>query len=202
MPSAAFDPARPFAEKPTLRGERALLRPFEAADLDALGPILADPEVLRLTGSVHSTTESEHERPELDERTRAWYETRNEQVDRLDLAVVDAATGVCVGETVLNHWDAGNLSCSFRILLGPDGRNRGIGSEVTRLTIDHAFSTTPLHRLELEVFAFNPRARRVYDTAGFVFEGVRRGALRFDDGYVDAAVMSILRPEWEARRAR
>lgn len=197
----AFDPARPFADKPTLRGERAMLRPFEPADLEALGAILADPEVLRLTGSVHSTEAAANEPAVLDERTRDWYETRNDQVDRLDLAVVDLATGRCVGETVLNHWDAENLSCSFRILLGVDGRDRGIGSEVTRMTIDHAFSTTRLHRLELEVFAFNPRAQRVYEKVGFVAEGVRRGALRYDGAFVDAVVMSIIRPEWEARSA-
>ncbi len=196
-----FDPERPFAIKPTLRGERTLLRPFETADLEAMGSILADPDVLRLTGSVHTSDEAENETPELDARTRDWYSTRNAQVDRLDLAVVDPATGVCVGETVLNEWDAGNLACNFRILIGPDGRDRGIGSEATRLTVDHAFSATPLYRLELEVFVFNPRAQRVYEKAGFVVEGVRRGALRYDGSFVDAILMSILRPEWEQRAA-
>lgn len=195
-----FDPSRPFADKPTLRGERVLLRPFEAADIDAMGGILADPEVLRLTGSVHSSEEAASQSSVLDERGRTWYETRHEQPDRLDLAVVDLETGGCVGETVLNDWDADQLSCNFRILLRPGGRDRGLGSEVTRLTVDHAFATTQLHRLELEVFAFNPRAQRVYEKAGFVVEGVRRDALHFDGAFVDAVVMSILRPEWEAGR--
>ena len=197
----AFDPSRPFADKPTLRGERILLRPFETPDIDAMGEILADPVVLRLTGSVQSSEEAATRSAELDERTRAWYDTRHEHADRLDLAVIDLATGGCIGEAVLNDWSAEQLSCNFRILLGPGGRDRGLGSEATRLTVDHAFSTTELHRLELEVFAFNLRAQRVYEKAGFVVEGVRRDALRFDGGYVDAIIMSILRPEWEARRA-
>jgi RimJ/RimL family protein N-acetyltransferase len=195
-----FDPSRPFADKPTLRGERILLRPFEAADIEAMGEILADPEVLRLTGSVQSSEEAAAHSTDLDERTRAWYETRHEHADRLDLAVIDPATGGCVGEAVVNEWSAEQLSANFRILLGPGGRDRGLGSEATRLTVDHAFSTTELHRLELEVFAFNLRAQRVYEKVGFVVEGVRRDALRFDGAYIDAIVMSILRPEWEARR--
>ena len=33
---------------------------------------------------------------------RDWYSTRHQQADRLDLAVVDKASGHCVGEVVLN----------------------------------------------------------------------------------------------------
>jgi hypothetical protein len=50
------------------------------------------------------------------------------------------------------------------------------------------------------VFAFNPRARRVYEKAGFVAEGVLRDALRYDGAWVDEIVMSILAPEWERHR--
>lgn len=38
-------------------------------------------------------------------RFRDWYSTRNQQPDRLDLAVVDKASGQCVGEVVLNEWN-------------------------------------------------------------------------------------------------
>ena len=48
------------------------------------------------------------------------------------------------------------------------------------------------HRISLEVYAFNPRARHVYEKAGFVTEGVLREALRYEDEWIDAAVMSIL----------
>jgi hypothetical protein len=43
---------------------------------------------------------------------------RNDQSDRLDLAIADRATGACRGEAVLNEWDPGNASCTFRILMG------------------------------------------------------------------------------------
>ena len=91
-----------FADKPTLLGRLMLLRPFTPSDIDAMGPILADPEVLRLTGSVHSSEAAQRQPKRLDERALEWYRTRNEQVDRLDLAVVDRSTDRCVGEAVLN----------------------------------------------------------------------------------------------------
>ena len=112
--------------------------------------------------------------------------------DRLDLAVVDAAAGHCVGEVVLNDLDAANRSCNFRILLGPAGRNRGLGSEATALLLEHAFTATTLHRIALEVYDFNPRARHVYERAGFNFEGTARDALHFDGQWIDAHVFSIL----------
>lgn len=188
-----------FTDKPVLRGERVVLRPFAEDDIAAMGPVLADPEMLRLTGSVHTTEAAHAVGPLLDDRTLTWYRTRHEQTDRLDCAVVDRSTDTCVGEVVLNEWEPDNRACNFRILLGPDGRNRGLGSEATRLVLQWAFSCTDLERISLEVYAFNPRAEHVYRRAGFVMEGRKRAALRFDGEGVDAFVMAALRNEWLSR---
>ena len=185
-----------FADKPTLVGERVVLRAFAPGDIDAMGAILADPEVLILTGSVHTTSEAGGRASILDSATRQWYETRAEQPDRLDLAIIGRASSTCVGEVVLNELSPDNDNCSFRILIGPAGRDRGLGTEATRLIIRHAFRTTTLHRIELEVFAFNPRAQHVYERSGFALEGRRRHAHKFDGKYVDALTMSILRSEY------
>ena len=195
-------PGRPggFADKPTLTGERVVLRPFTEADLPAMAEAVGDPEVGRLTGSVH-TSEEAAAPPDLD-LLRRWYSTRNEQPDRLDLAVVDRATGQVVGEVVLNEWEEADASVNFRILIGPRGRDRGLGTEATRLVLAHAFETLGLHRVALEVFAFNPRAQRAYENAGFVREGVRRDALRFDGTWVDSILMAVLEDEWRAHRGR
>jgi RimJ/RimL family protein N-acetyltransferase len=194
-------PVADFSVKPTLAGEKVTLRPFIEADDAGLRVALGDPEVLRLTGSVHGDeTSRAPDDPASDDRRRRWYRSRNAQPDRLDLAVVDRATGRCVGEVVLNDWDAGNRSCGFRMLLGPDGRDRGLGSEALRLVVGYGFEQLGLHRISLEVYAFNPRARHVYEKAGFVADGVLREALRYDQEWIDATVMSILDHEWAAHR--
>ncbi|MFT2752792.1 GNAT family N-acetyltransferase [Clavibacter sp. Sh2088] len=188
---------RLFPDVPHLEGERVVLRPFSPADVDAMGPVLADPDVIRLTGSAHSAAEVAEmsARPELDDRTRTWYATRAAQTDRLDLALVDRATDACVGEAVINDWSPEDRSANLRILIGPAGRDRGLGSEAVRLLVDHAFAVTALERISLEVMDFNPRARRVYERAGFVEEGRLRGAFRFDDEPVDVIVMALLRAD-------
>ena len=187
-----------FAAKPTLVGEKVVLRPFEPGDLDAMTEAIADPEVRRLTGSCHTSAEVA-EAPDQD-RLRDWYSTRNDQDDRLDLAIVDRATGDCVGEVVLNEWEETDASVNFRILIGPRGRDRGLGTEATRLVLGYAFEELDLHRVSLEVFAFNPRGRRAYEKVGFVVEGVRRDALRFDGEWVDSVLMAVLEDEWRRHR--
>jgi RimJ/RimL family protein N-acetyltransferase len=176
-----------LAGKPVLTGDKVLLSPVEAADAAWLaGP---DPEGDRLTGShARGLTQADKER---------WYATRADFADRLDLAVVDRATDTYAGEVVLNDLVPENKSCNFRIyLVGTRNRSRGLGTEATRLILAHAFETVGRHRVELEVYAFNPRARPVYDKVGFVYEGTKRDALRWDGEWVDAQTMSILAGEW------
>jgi len=187
-----------FSIKPTLTGEKVILRPFATADFPFLLAALADPEVLRLTGTGHSAQATVG--PDDTERFLEFYRDRNSQPDRLDLAVVDGASGKCVGEVVLNEWDEGNRSCSFRTMIRPDGRGRGLGTEALRLIVGYGFEQLGLHRISLEVYAFNPRARHVYEKAGFVAEGVLREALRYEDEWIDAPVMSILDHEWARHR--
>lgn len=190
----------PFTDKPTLVGDRVLLRPFTVDDAEAMATILTDPDVQRLTGSVTRSEDLGESMP-LD-RLRDWYGSRAAQEDRLDLAVVDRATGGVVGEVVLNEWDPDCGSVNFRTLVGPQGRGRGLGTEAARLVLAHAFETAGLHRVSLEVFAVNPRARHVYETLGFVHEGTRREAHVFDGERVDAHDMAILAQEWRRHGGR
>lgn len=186
-----------LSNKPTLRGDRVILRPFEPGDGELMLKILADPELQKLTGSCSSDEEGaqalSHEETR---RVSQWYETRNEQTDRLDLAIVDRATGQLVGEVVFNDWDEKARCVNFRILIGAPGRNRGLGQEAIRLFVRHGFETLNLNRIQLEVFDFNPRALAVYRKTGFVLEGTSREAFYFNGRPVDVHQMAILRREY------
>jgi RimJ/RimL family protein N-acetyltransferase len=186
-----------FATKPTLSGSTVALRPFTDDDIEIMLDVLHAPEVRRLTGSVHDeSTALAPEDPADRDKLRQWYRTRASQPDRLDLAIVEKATGRCVGEVVLNKWDPDNDSCNFRILAGPVGQGRGLGTEATRLLVGYGFEMLLLHRISLEVYTFNPRARHVYEKVGFRVEGTLRESLRYEDQWIDATVMSVLAHEW------
>ncbi|EGX59998.1 acetyltransferase [Streptomyces zinciresistens K42] len=183
-----------FSVKPVLTGELTVLRPFTEADAAVMGAIIEDPEVVRLTGEPAGDL--------TPRRLRAWYGTRSEQDDRLDLAVTDRATGELVGEVVLHDREAAARGCTFRTLIGPRGRGRGLGTEATRLIVGHAFEQLGLHRVQLEVYGHNHRARRVYEKAGFVVEGVRREADFRDGLWRDWVMMAVLDREWAVHRGR
>jgi RimJ/RimL family protein N-acetyltransferase len=187
-----------FAVRPTLIGEKVLLRPVAVTDTPGLVELLNEPDVRRLTGT-HTRVPPEMER----ERAEQWYSSRAEQDDRLDLAIVEQTTGGYVGEVVLNELDVDNRSCGFRIaLVGPRTFSRGYGTEATRLILAHAFDAVGVHRVELEVFAFNPRARHVYEQVGFVHEGTKRQALQWQGEWVDSHLMAILAEDWFTHRGR
>ncbi len=71
-------------------------------------------------------------------------------------------------------------------------RGRGYGTEAMQAVVDHAFDEVRLHRLELGVFDFNPRAQRVYEKVGFIAEGLQRDALLWDGQRHGSIMMSIL----------
>ncbi len=187
-----------FATKPTLPGRLVTLRPFRPDDVEEMARVLSDPEVRRLTGSVESTAEAERPQP-VDDRLRDWYATRNDQVDRLDLAIDDAATGRLVGEVVLNEVDVDALTCNLRVLVGAEGRDRGLGTEAVAMATAYGIEVLGLRRITLEVFEFNPRGRRVYEKVGYSVTGVRPGALVFDGVAVGAVDMAVDADTWRGR---
>ena len=137
-----------FSHKPTLQGEKIILRPFQNEDVETMLDILSDYEVRKLTGSVCSDREAiEPASEEETQRSRLWYATRNEQSDRLDLAIVEKATNQVVGEAVFNEYNDIANKANFRILIGPNGRNKGLGSEATALFVDYGFITLGLHKI-------------------------------------------------------
>ena len=198
--------ASPWLPKPTLHGEKVLLRPPVREDAWPIAQLLADEELLRFTGSVSSAAEAAAFPQQPTEEIVEWYSSRADIDGRLDLVIVDAATDEPVGESVLNDWDPVARSANFRILLGPSGRDRGLGTEAIRMTVGYGFEHVGLHRIELGVYAYNPRAIRAYRKVGFVVEGTRRDAFRYltaeGEIWTDEIVMSILASEWETHRGR
>jgi RimJ/RimL family protein N-acetyltransferase len=180
-----------FAEKPVLSGELVTLRPVTAADAAWL--FATDDETSRLTGSPRKEDDPDWTLENLER----WYASRAEHGDRIDLSIIERATGEWAGEVVLNELDVRNESCGFRIALqGPRFYGRGLGTEATRLVIDYAFGVVGVHRIELQVYDFNPRARHVYERVGFVYEGTMRDALRWDGGWVDCHLMGMVASDW------
>ena len=187
-----------FSNKPVLEGSKVILRPFIEADCEIMLALLEEPELRKLTGSVCSDEEADEPSPQEEiDRTRQWYLTRNQQTNRLDLAMVEKESGNVVGEVVFNDYDEDTGNVNFRILMGKAGCNRGIGSEAVSLFIHYGMTVLKVHKIGLEVYSFNPRAERVYQKAGFVLEGVKREDFRYNDEYIDTRIYGLLQADYK-----
>lgn len=185
-------------------GTGVRLVPATGDHAQVLARLMWDREVMLQTGSIHSTDRAD--RLASGEDSPDYTVAQLEEIyDRWSVAVdravwVIESHGEVVGEILLLDLDAANLSCGLRLWIARRTGN-GIGTRALRAALSHAFDTVGLHRVSLEVYDHNPRARRLYARIGFVHEGTLRDALRLDGHWVDAHVMSLLRPEWERLRA-
>lgn len=165
--------------KPTLVGTLVTLRPYEPCDVAGAWEMVNDPEGNELTATEASFTF---------DQIRDWCLSRNGQDDRLDLAVVERATGEFAGEAVLNEYDPTTESANFRIALrGPAWYGRGLGGEATQLIVAHGLDVIGLRTVTLTVLARNPRAQRAYERAGF------RATSAFDEDGESWVAMEISR---------
>lgn len=182
----------PFSIKPILVKDSITLRPYQSDDITRLTEILANTEVRYLTGSA-LTSEALHNAVDV-EKTTMWYESLNTADDRLDLMIIVDDT--LIGEIVLNEIDEEMELGNFRILIDPNYASKGYGSQAIQMFLQYIFSHLPIHRVELSVYEFNPRAKRAYEKVGFVYEGCQRKAFRFDNAWFDIYLYAMLKEDY------
>jgi RimJ/RimL family protein N-acetyltransferase len=103
-----------------------------------------------------------------------------------------------LGFVSLSGISAQHRAATFAIALDPSAGGHGYGTDATRLMVRYGFRELGLHRIQLDVWAFNERAVRTYLKAGFVEEGRRRDAVFHDGRWHDEVLMSALAtdPGW------
>lgn len=148
-------------EKSWRREDGFLLRSGKQEDAEAYysqNYCPLDGEAARLTGCKTAFTREE---------VTQFFLHAVESGDR-HLFLLLSPEGRIVGETALTDIDTQLRSANFRMAIFQPGlRGKGLGTWAARATRDFAFAELKLHRLELDVFSFNPRAERCYRKAGF-----------------------------------
>ena len=79
------------------------------------------------------------------------------------------------------------------IMVRTDCQGQGIGTALLEAVLDLADNWLMLRRVELEVYADNGGAIRLYERLGFETEGCKREAAVKAGAYVDTLVMARLR---------
>ena len=174
-------------------GQRIRLRALEREDIPTFVRWFNDPEVCRYIMIYEPMSKAKEEQ---------WFESMLERRDDFMFGV-EARTDdgwVHIGNMGLHSVDWKDRHAVLGITLGEkEYWGQGYGTDAVRTLLRWAFHELDLHRVELEVFDFNPRARRCYEKAGFRLEGTRRERHFADGCFHDAHLMSILRREFDAK---
>jgi RimJ/RimL family protein N-acetyltransferase len=88
-----------------------------------------------------------------------------------------------------------SMAWQLGISLVPTARGRGYGSEALRLAVAYLFEHTPVNRIEGSCDVENVASQRMLEKAGFMFEGMNRGAQFRRGSYHDLRLYSVLRSD-------
>jgi RimJ/RimL family protein N-acetyltransferase len=173
-----------------LRGSRVWLRPLEREDLPRYQELFSDPDLNLRYGGL-GVPES------LSRLQRRFDEGDFDTTDRY-LHLVMETEGTLVGAVVLrNEENLPSRSATFGIIIGDQAYlDRGYGTEASTLLLDYAFAILGYHKINLDFFEYNARARAMYEKLGFVIEGRRRENHWSRGRFWDDIIMGVTAEEW------
>lgn len=182
-----------------LHGERARLRPWNVNDAPVFQRWFNDPEIRHFVGG----TAWQMSFPAEEALVRARLENDWERGFAFAIEATDVEDAPClVGNVDLRGLDAISRRGVIGIMIGErEFWSRGYGEDAMRAICRFGFADLDLHRLELMVAAFNPRAIRCYEKVGFTVEGRLRDHRYVAGRYYETLLMGLLREDFEAREA-
>ncbi len=181
---------------PTIRGDHVYLRPAEREDLPRFVRWFADAETGRFLMNRAPFSLAMEEQ---------WFAEMVGRQGKTDyhFVICRLTDGEPIGTAGLHDLDLVNGNAEFGISIGEKGEwNKGYGTDALNAICDFGFGELRLHRVELEVYEGNARARRSYEKAGFVLEGTLRQRHFAEGRHSDVMIMGLLREEWEAQDRR
>ncbi|HEX8906095.1 MAG TPA: GNAT family N-acetyltransferase [Longimicrobiaceae bacterium] len=177
------------AEQPTLSTERLVLRPFAAADADAVHEIVSDREI------AYNTAHIPHPYPdgmaaEWIERITARWVTGESAVFAVTLRD-DGRIIAAIGLEIEPHHRRGELG----YWVARPYWNFGYASEGARAVVEFGFRGMGLNRVQAHHYTRNPASGRVLQKIGMTFEGRQRKTVLKWGVFEDIDLYGILSDE-------
>jgi RimJ/RimL family protein N-acetyltransferase len=174
-----------------LRGDKVRLTAFNPEDLPIVTRWYQNVLFMRLLDARVAA-------PQTQAQLQAAIEEQQKSNTTYLFAIRLLTDDALMGVIVLDSIDWTNGASWLGIAIGDEAhQNQGYGTEAVRLMLDFAFRELNLHRVQLTVFAYNPRAIALYEKIGFQREGVYREYLHRDGQRYDMYLYGILRREWK-----
>ena len=187
----APDPPESSRRRFMIAGEHVILRAFEREDAERCYRWMNDPNIVRTLKSRYPIA-FQNEAEWLERAMHSHTNERHFAIERKD----DRAH---IGNASIHDIDWVSRTAAFGLFVGePSAWNRGFGSDAIRTLVRFAFEEMNLHKLRINVFEYNDRAKHVLETHGFVQEGRLRREFYREGSYHDLLILSIFRDAQES----
>ncbi|MDX6513480.1 MAG: hypothetical protein QOE36_2984 [Gaiellaceae bacterium] len=138
------------------------------ADLEALGALVEDPDVMRFSRIPDPPP------PEFPAWWFARYEEGRRDGTREAFAIVDGEDGSFLGIALAPHIERESGTVELGYMVAPAARGRGVATEALRQLTEWSLDELKAERLELLISVPNEASKRVAARCGYVREGVLR----------------------------
>ncbi|TAK20166.1 MAG: N-acetyltransferase [Chloroflexota bacterium] len=175
-----------------LQGKIVALRAVEKEDVESIREWLTDVELIHALGArpIPLATIDPEKLPEV-------FRLREGRV----LSIVGRDRNL-IGILGFGNVHEFNRSASLVVLIGDRGEwNRGYASDAIRAAVRFGFEELNLNSIEALIPAFNARALRVFQKAGFAVEGTLRERFFAKGKYWDMISTAAIRGQWTPDQA-
>ena len=179
---------------PVLTAGRVTLRELRLSDAAALLELLTTDEVARFISPPPSTVEAL-------ERFIAWTHRERAAGRYVCFAVVPRGCDSAVGIFQVRSVDPATGTAEWGFALGSAFWGTGVFMDAARLTIEFAFETAGISRLEARAAVLNGRGNGALAKVGAVREAILRRSFLRRGEYLDQVLWSILRQDWRQSKA-
>ncbi|MFI9720538.1 GNAT family N-acetyltransferase [Streptomyces sp. NPDC052396] len=188
--------ATPPSRSTTLTGRHVRLEPLAHSHVpDLFQAVRGDEEVWRWVSALM---------PHTEEEMHAVIDARLDNPDRVPFAVIQLATGRCVGVTCYADISARDESLEIGgTFYGRAVWRTAVNTEAKLLLLTHAFEELGMGRVQWCADRRNERSRTAILRLGATYEGTfRRDRRRPDGTWRDTVQFAMLREEWPAAKER
>ena len=102
-----------------------------------------------------------------------------------------------VGTIIISNIDLSNLTANVNIKLKASARGKGIGKQSIRLALEYCFDVLQVYCVTAHVLSFNKASLALFESCGFIKEGVLRSRVIKNNERCDLISFSITCEDFE-----
>jgi len=129
------------------------------------------------------------------EEEKAWFQKKKDEVHFL----IEIDDDVPAGQVSLIHLFHKEKMAELTIFLDDTYWQKGYGTAATKLMLHYAFAELNFHKVYLHVYEGNDRAKAMYESLGFIQEGILRDFVFKGGKFLSAYYLGILKDEFERK---